>query len=544
MTKYPIVEKFSWLIPDFKATEGTGNKLMIKGKALFSGVVSKNSRKYVHEELMKAARTLVGKPLTINHDMKRAAGNVTFAECEDETIEYVAEVNDKSAAGRDSLQKFKTEGPQHYSGVSVEADYLYNRCPDCGKRFGESDQKEQLKAFDKHMRVEHQKITELTQPFGIVFKALSLVESPEVPGVAGTTIELLETAGDMSRLLETVTKEIQEKMTKEEIKTEKKAETKTDPLKETKPIEEKKTESIKEAEKPIKAIVTADKPIAEAKPEPKNPYGLLKEFKTVMKLPIIKEKLSLGEPFAGYTDFADCVAKNSDKDNPEAYCGSIKHEVEGETVHNNRVAEIMNTIHENMLSLREGLVGVVDVLTMTTGDMAAAKLGITEDMKKLRSELGEFAQTVAALPTDDKSWKESLAKLEEQFKVFDEKVKALEMLPHDDKWTEPITKLQEQAETLDEKVTGWKKDTETILSAVDKRVDEKAKTLEERMKEIDDLKTQLNKKDEKTVKETESLTVRVDNLEAKQGKGKFKEQAPNLKPERPIIVKDPYERKN
>jgi len=35
-----------------------------------------------------------------------------------------------------------------------------------------------------------------------------------------------------------------------------------------------------------------------------------------------------GEPFASYKDFADCVAKNKDKDDPEAYCGSIKAKVE------------------------------------------------------------------------------------------------------------------------------------------------------------------------------------------------------------------------
>jgi len=34
-------------------------------------------------------------------------------------------------------------------------------------------------------------------------------------------------------------------------------------------------------------------------------------------------------PFAGYKDFADCVRKNQDKGNPEAYCGAIKHQVEG-----------------------------------------------------------------------------------------------------------------------------------------------------------------------------------------------------------------------
>ncbi len=33
-------------------------------------------------------------------------------------------------------------------------------------------------------------------------------------------------------------------------------------------------------------------------------------------------------PFAGYEDFAACVAANQDKDNPEAYCGAIQAKVE------------------------------------------------------------------------------------------------------------------------------------------------------------------------------------------------------------------------
>lgn len=35
-----------------------------------------------------------------------------------------------------------------------------------------------------------------------------------------------------------------------------------------------------------------------------------------------------GAPFAGYEDFAACVAANQDKDDPEAYCGAIKHRTE------------------------------------------------------------------------------------------------------------------------------------------------------------------------------------------------------------------------
>lgn len=40
-------------------------------------------------------------------------------------------------------------------------------------------------------------------------------------------------------------------------------------------------------------------------------------------------------PFAGYKDFADCVAKNKDKGDPEAYCGSIKNKTEGKSMETN-----------------------------------------------------------------------------------------------------------------------------------------------------------------------------------------------------------------
>lgn len=37
-----------------------------------------------------------------------------------------------------------------------------------------------------------------------------------------------------------------------------------------------------------------------------------------------------GDPFAGYRDFADCVAQNQEKDDPEAYCGTIQRAAEGD----------------------------------------------------------------------------------------------------------------------------------------------------------------------------------------------------------------------
>ena len=35
-------------------------------------------------------------------------------------------------------------------------------------------------------------------------------------------------------------------------------------------------------------------------------------------------ELTLGVPFADYSDFDDCVSKNQDKDDPEAYCADVK----------------------------------------------------------------------------------------------------------------------------------------------------------------------------------------------------------------------------
>lgn len=48
---------------------------------------------------------------------------------------------------------------------------------------------------------------------------------------------------------------------------------------------------------------------------------------------LISESLRKGAPFAGYESWEDCVAKNSDKGDANAYCGSIKHKVEDKQSH-------------------------------------------------------------------------------------------------------------------------------------------------------------------------------------------------------------------
>ena len=65
---------------------------------------------------------------------------------------------------------------------------------------------------------------------------------------------------------------------------------------------------------------------------PGDPLTTVELMETVQEVEL-KEIMSFGEPFAGYKDFAHCVAENRDKEDPEAYCASIMRKVEGETVH-------------------------------------------------------------------------------------------------------------------------------------------------------------------------------------------------------------------
>jgi len=51
-------------------------------------------------------------------------------------------------------------------------------------------------------------------------------------------------------------------------------------------------------------------------------------------------------PFAEYTDFDDCVAKNSDKGDPKAYCGYIKNKVEEALKHKETREAIIKAIEQ------------------------------------------------------------------------------------------------------------------------------------------------------------------------------------------------------
>jgi len=366
-----IIESFEWMAPQWKVVDAGKNTIRIKGVALKGDATSKNNRKYIADELRKSARTWVGKPITINHDPKRIAGNLTWMEYSEESdaLEYLGDVNKQPYV--DMLRNKSAQ----IRGVSIEAEYLHNQCPRCGMRFYSDEE------FHDHMHnVEFIKTDPTKEPHGIIGTALSLVLSPEEPGYSGTTVQVLETVqNSVGRLFETLAKVEEEKERMSQTKTyglEKKTTVTAPTIKTMTPeqkVELEKLTTVTEPPTKVEAntptqtaqkepVITEPK-VAEAKPEVPNLQKpmertrvqltivptTLKEVKPPEPSPTTKEKLTLGEPFAGYTDFADCVAKNQEKDNPEAYCGSIKHEVEGEMVYRKGVAERLTEMGHAMV---------------------------------------------------------------------------------------------------------------------------------------------------------------------------------------------------
>ena len=64
--------------------------------------------------------------------------------------------------------------------------------------------------------------------------------------------------------------------------------------------------------------------------KPANPLALNTEVNMIAKSEKGDVKLEeIQKPFAEYKDFADCVAHNKDKDNPQAFCAFLHHKVTG-----------------------------------------------------------------------------------------------------------------------------------------------------------------------------------------------------------------------
>lgn len=441
-----LYESYSWLRDDLKYAGPKGSKAQFKGVAL-RPVISGNGKKYVDEELHRAARTLVGKPVTLNHNMQKIKGDVTWAEYEDGNIEYVMEISDREYVQK--LQdKFRMPANEYIKkwsrepiyGVSVEANYRY-----------------------------HQENKNAIEPHGIIFNALSIVEDPEKPGVAGTSIELMEMQQQTElRLVEALVHDF---------------------------VPANITVTVGEKKKMVKPDKSEEKTITE----------------TIAKLPIAEAKLKLGEPFAGYDNFEQCVAQNSDKDNPEAYCATIKRQTEETITYRRSVAERVNGLIDAETALSQKIMEVTvtiaelprkeDVTQAVTQAVTDLKNAMETSSKTLAEKLGqtvqkaEFAEALNKLPDIDEKIKplqDAISKLPN----VDEKLKplqdAISKLPNIDEILKPLQeKVSKQIVMVDvEKI---------VQDALAKQpnVSELLKPLNEALAKIPQLETKITEQNQK-----------------------------------------------
>ncbi|MEM3387779.1 MAG: hypothetical protein QXN08_08960 [Nitrososphaerales archaeon] len=148
-----LKESFSWL----QSLEHIDNQSYIKIVALNAGTTL-NKNFYLEEELIKAARTLIGKPVWYgsSHDTasKIHVGSVEWAEYEDERVECIASVNEET------YNLVKKGEIQH---ASIEASYLYTENQD-----------------------------NLLKPRGLIFEGILLLTKDAQPGDPNTSVAILE----------------------------------------------------------------------------------------------------------------------------------------------------------------------------------------------------------------------------------------------------------------------------------------------------------------------------------------------------------------
>lgn len=672
MPEYKIKESFRWMAaPEFQIVDTGKHTVTIKGIAVRKGQVSRNKRKYVGEELQAAARTFIGRPVTINHapyekshpmyDGRKVAGHVDWMEYEDGCMEYRAKVN------KQPYVDLIRSGSVEVKGVSIEADYLFNRCSHCGADFYTVEE------FSSHMENEHFIKNFDYEPRGMLGKALSIVLSPEEPGVPDTTLELAETAGygGFSQLLETVIKTKKEKTLKKTTKPKKTMPYRTKRIVEqeedhgcaedehwngekcvkNEPVAEQeedhgcaedehwdgekcvKNEGVAEQqqedtiplEAPQAADITSETPevvapevmpliepeealpppplecgdgfhleggecvpdeeVTAVEPEAEMPPAVsdapsVEPTAVAIEVEVPKVRLPrilrLGEPFADYSSFDDCVAKNPDKDDPAAYCADIKGKVEGETVaketapskdvyarldmiHNlskrnyrqglkrdSQIAESVNLLNRAVAKLTQALPTIPKAFNKP---LKALAYGSAQVNKNIAAELDKLSK-------QDKTTREYVATKVGQAVTAQAKAnaKTLREVKRVATAYNALSKsvngklltLTATQKELAESIAVKTKDFEKILAVADRNAAELLehnKTLEQRVKEMEAEKTATEKK----VTETTKLMTRLENLEHAvkktaefKGKSKPLEQAESGGEEDKLGEETPY----
>lgn len=129
--------------------------------------------------------------------------------------------------------------------------------------------------------------------------------------------------------------------------------------------------------------------------------------------PPVSEDDTVKEPFAGYRDFKDCVAKNKDKDDPEAYCGSIKAKAEIKDL-KGKIGELENYINTTK--------SIQDEDTMDEKELKELK----EDIKKSILEELEKSKPEPEKEQDEPGMEDKLTAVINELATIKQRLDALE----------------------------------------------------------------------------------------------------------------------
>jgi hypothetical protein len=511
-----ITEKFSWFQKEAFNFEPIGKtKVRIKGKAAFGNVISKNHRHYVDEELKRAARTWINKPINVNHDDKKVVGHIEWMEYdEDGLMEYIGLVD------REPFNTLiRTNSPQ-IKGVSMQAGYLYNICPRCKKKFITEEE------FAAHMKQEEFMLNFNYEPHGVQGNAMALVVGDEVPGIDTTSVEIMETY-QLPQLMEMVTKTEMEKENymnniknagvalQENRRQEKTNEPFSQPQIEkakeeihreiTKPSEIK--ENLKIAEPCSPELIACKQAILRDHPEydEGQAIAMCRAKGIEMKLP---NPLEIQQPLREFKTVEDAPTIREGATDALRY-----HE---ESVYRKQVAETVNKLLEELNHFEKIVkTKVIELFT----DISR----IPKDDNSWAQKISELQTIIANIPKDDLGWKQ-------QF----------EQLPKDDlSWKEFIANLPKDD-------VSWKQENKALKESVDKEFKEIMAKVDEKLKEFDkilciadtnniqkdekiaELERKLKEKEDNKVKETTEKDIKIKELE--DANKKLEEQLETVKP--------------
>jgi hypothetical protein len=580
--------KISFRIPiteEFKTFDTGKNTIRIRGVALKGDVVSKNNRLYVARELSKACNTFINKPVNINHNDGEKVGHIVYMDYDNDLLTYEAVITKQPYV---NLLRNRSATVR---GVSIQADYLFNKCVKCGSKFYSEE------SYHTHMWNEHFIKPEYSSaPHGIIGNGLALVLSPEEPGYVGTSVELAEVARVQTlKLLETVISEEKEKeknllkenlngkavltpptsMTiysvteqapnnlpvdepekpKEEDEEPVEEETekpKTEPEEEEKPVEEEtgELEKPKEQEQKEEEEEEEDKPVFEVKKPTLKPLTLSAQETPQPTTQVIAEGLKLDKLHTqelAAPSFEVYVQKGGD---PEEYARLYK-QVQETNRNNKSLSEAVNKIIEYTSKPISLSLPVIDESWRTQNQqLKEAYDYLQSELAKLPEQvnisLKQLSEAINRVPRDDVSWRrelqkahEKLGKLEGALSESNSKNAVLtkqltelnEVLgTNTAKLTTQLAELKQTQETQDKKYAD-------LIAAADKNVKEyieaNNKKLEEKDGEITKLKETLEEQKKKTLQEKQDLTTRVDNLEEVALKPNFKSKSTQVQETKP-----------